>query len=80
MHPADRVSAPRRLTRTSGFTGIDGAYRLVPDGTTDRALAILEVQEIRPHRHRARRRPLRPAHRRRHGGIGQRSSLLKAFQ
>lgn len=34
------------LTRSSGFSGIDGAYRLLPDGTTDRALAILEVQKF----------------------------------
>lgn len=36
------------LTRAGGFTGIDGAYRLLPDGTTDRALAILEVQKFGP--------------------------------
>jgi ABC-type branched-subunit amino acid transport system substrate-binding protein len=36
------------LTRAGGFAGIDGAYRLLPDGTTDRALAILEVQKFRP--------------------------------
>ena len=34
------------LTRPGGFTGIDGAYRLLPDGTTERALAILEVQKF----------------------------------
>jgi branched-chain amino acid transport system substrate-binding protein len=34
------------LTRVGGFTGIDGAYRLLPDGTSDRALAILEVQKF----------------------------------
>ena len=34
------------LTRTGGFTGIDGPYRLLPDGTSDRALAILEVQKF----------------------------------
>jgi ABC-type branched-subunit amino acid transport system substrate-binding protein len=31
------------LTRASGFTGIDGPFRLRADGTTERALAILEV-------------------------------------
>jgi ABC-type branched-subunit amino acid transport system substrate-binding protein len=36
------------LTRANGFTGVDGAYRLLPDGTTDRALAILEVQKFGP--------------------------------
>jgi ABC-type branched-subunit amino acid transport system substrate-binding protein len=35
---------PAQLTRASGFTGIDGAFRLTADGITDRALAILEVQ------------------------------------
>jgi hypothetical protein len=34
------------LTRAGGHTGIDGPYRLLPDGTTDRALAILEVQQF----------------------------------
>ena len=38
--------APAQLTRASGFTGVDGAFRLLPDGTTDRALAILEVQKF----------------------------------
>jgi ABC-type branched-subunit amino acid transport system substrate-binding protein len=32
------------LTRSNGFTGIDGAFRLRADGRTERALAILEVQ------------------------------------
>jgi branched-chain amino acid transport system substrate-binding protein len=34
------------LTRASGFTGVDGAFRLLPDGSTERALAILEVQKF----------------------------------
>jgi ABC-type branched-subunit amino acid transport system substrate-binding protein len=34
------------LTRPTGFTGIDGPYRLLADGTTDRSLAILEVRSI----------------------------------
>jgi branched-chain amino acid transport system substrate-binding protein len=34
------------ITRGSGFTGIDGAYRLLQDGTADRSLAILEVQRF----------------------------------
>lgn len=33
-----------QLTRATGFTGVDGAFRLMPDGSTDRSLAILEVQ------------------------------------
>jgi branched-chain amino acid transport system substrate-binding protein len=32
------------LTRGSGFTGIDGQFRFLANGTTERALAILEVQ------------------------------------
>jgi branched-chain amino acid transport system substrate-binding protein len=35
-----------QLTRPGGFTGIDGAFRLLPDGSTDRVLAILEVQKF----------------------------------
>lgn len=38
--------APSALTRATGFTGADGAFRLLPDGTTDRSLAILEVQKF----------------------------------
>jgi ABC-type branched-subunit amino acid transport system substrate-binding protein len=34
------------LTRPSGFTGVDGSYRLSTDGTAERGLAILEVQKI----------------------------------
>ena len=35
-----------QLTRPTGFTGVDGAFRLLPDGGTDRTLAILEVQKF----------------------------------
>jgi len=34
------------ISRPSGFTGIDGGYRLLADGTADRSLAILEVQRV----------------------------------
>ena len=34
------------LTRAGGFTGVDGAFRLLSDGSTDRTLAILEVQKF----------------------------------
>ena len=37
---------PSALTRASGFTGVDGSYRLLADGTAERALAVLEVQRI----------------------------------
>jgi branched-chain amino acid transport system substrate-binding protein len=46
--PSGQGFSAAALTRAGGFTGIDGAYRLLPDGTTDRALAILEVQKFRP--------------------------------
>jgi ABC-type branched-subunit amino acid transport system substrate-binding protein len=34
------------LARDSGFNGVDGAFRLLADGTTERSLAILEVQKF----------------------------------
>ncbi len=34
------------LLRPSGFTGVDGAFRLSHDGTTERGLAVLEVQKF----------------------------------
>jgi len=37
-----------QLTRASGFAGIDGLFRLLPDGTSERGLAILEVREGGP--------------------------------
>ena len=36
------------LTRASGFQGVDGLFRLLPDGTSERGLAILEVREYGP--------------------------------
>jgi branched-chain amino acid transport system substrate-binding protein len=44
--PSGRGFTTAALTRSGGFTGIDGAYRLLADGGTDRALAILEVQKF----------------------------------
>jgi len=35
-----------QLTRGSGFAGVDGLFRLMPDGTSERGLAILEVQRF----------------------------------
>jgi ABC-type branched-subunit amino acid transport system substrate-binding protein len=32
------------LTRSNGFAGVDGLFRLRPDGTSERGFAILEVQ------------------------------------
>ena len=37
---------PSQLTRPSGFSGVDGHVRLTPEGLTDRALAVLEVQSF----------------------------------
>lgn len=34
------------LTRSSGFAGVDGLFRLRADGTSDRGFAILEVQRF----------------------------------
>jgi ABC-type branched-subunit amino acid transport system substrate-binding protein len=42
--PAGARFAPSELTRASGFNGVDGPLRLLPDGTSERGLAILEVQ------------------------------------
>lgn len=40
-----RFSA-ENLTRASGFSGVDGPVRLLPDGTAERGLAVLEVQSF----------------------------------
>jgi ABC-type branched-subunit amino acid transport system substrate-binding protein len=40
--PGQRYSYSQ-LTRSSGFAGVDGLFRLLPDGTSERGLAILEV-------------------------------------
>ncbi len=42
--PAQRFVAGE-LTRASGFQGIDGLFRLRPDGTSERGFAIMEVQK-----------------------------------
>lgn len=45
--PGSRYTA-QQLTRASGFNGIDGLFRLLSDGTSERGLAILEVQNFGP--------------------------------
>jgi hypothetical protein len=35
---------PQTLTNASGFAGQDGVFRFRPDGTNERALAVLEVR------------------------------------
>jgi ABC-type branched-subunit amino acid transport system substrate-binding protein len=37
-----------QLTRPDGFSGVDGLFRLLSDGTCERGLAILEVREGGP--------------------------------
>jgi branched-chain amino acid transport system substrate-binding protein len=44
--PEGQRYTPATLTRASGFSGVDGAFRLRADGTAERALAILEVQKF----------------------------------
>jgi len=46
--PGQRFT-PDKLARPSGFAGIDGLFRLRPDGTPERGLAILEVTKVGPH-------------------------------
>ncbi len=41
---AASVYGPENLTQQGGFFGIDGIFRLLPDGTIERGLAVLELQ------------------------------------
>jgi len=45
--PAQRFS-PQVLTNPSGFTGIDGLFRFLPNGTNQRGLAVLRVEPSGP--------------------------------
>jgi len=45
--PAIRFS-PQVLTNPSGFTGIDGLFRFLPNGTNQRGLAVLRVSRSGP--------------------------------
>ncbi|MGQ0611432.1 MAG: penicillin-binding protein activator [Paracoccaceae bacterium] len=36
------------LTQAAGFAGVSGMFRLLPDGTNERALAVAEVQNAAP--------------------------------
>lgn len=40
---ADKGYTPQNLTLSQGFSGIDGLFRLTPEGLNERGLAILEV-------------------------------------
>jgi ABC-type branched-subunit amino acid transport system substrate-binding protein len=46
--PQDQRFTQATLTRAGGFSGVDGTYRLLPDGTTERPLAIFAVQKAGP--------------------------------
>jgi ABC-type branched-subunit amino acid transport system substrate-binding protein len=48
QNPQGQRYAFSQLTRPSGFAGVDGLFRLLPDGTSERGLAILEVQDGAP--------------------------------
>ncbi len=43
-NPPGRRFSPDELTRSSGFAGVDGLFRLRADGGVERGLAVLEVQ------------------------------------
>jgi len=43
-NPPERRFAASELTRGSGFNGVDGLFRLRPDGTAERGFAIMEVR------------------------------------
>ena len=45
-NPPGQRFTPDKLTRASGFAGVDGLFRLRPDGTCERGLAILEVAQF----------------------------------
>ena len=47
-NPPGQRYTPTQLTRPTGFSGVDGLFRLLSDGTCERGLAILEVREGGP--------------------------------
>lgn len=47
-NPPGQRYTTTQLTRPSGFSGVDGLFRLLSDGTSERGLAILEVREGGP--------------------------------
>lgn len=44
-NPAGQRFVASELTRASGFQGVDGLFRLRPEGTSERGFAIMEVQK-----------------------------------
>jgi hypothetical protein len=47
-NPPGQRYTTAQLSRSSGFSGVDGLFRLLPDGTSERGLAILQVREYGP--------------------------------
>ena len=47
-NPPGQRYGREQLMRRSGFAGVDGLFRLREDGTAERGLAILEVQQFGP--------------------------------
>ena len=47
-NPPGQRYTTAQLTRPSGFSGVDGLFRLLSDGTCERGLAILEVRADGP--------------------------------
>jgi hypothetical protein len=45
-NPPGQRYTPANLTRPTGYNGVDGLLRFLPDGTSERSLAVLEVQAM----------------------------------
>ncbi len=48
LHPAESRFTAETLTHPDGFAGVDGIFRFLPDGRTERGLAVLEMQPSGP--------------------------------
>lgn len=42
-HPAEGRFSAQTLTHPDGFAGVDGIFRFMPDGRTERGLAVMEI-------------------------------------
>ncbi len=42
--PEDERFTPQALTNPQGFAGVDGIFRFMPGGETERGLAVLEIR------------------------------------
>lgn len=42
--PEEQRFTPQALTNPDGFAGVDGIFRFMPDGRTERGLAVLEIR------------------------------------